>query len=240
MFIGHFAVGFAAKKLHPKPSLGTTFLAAQFLDLLWPSLLLLNVEKVELNPDTTAPVPLLFTHYPVSHSLLAVVGWSVLFGLFYFLFWKNKNAAMVVGLCVISHWLLDLAVHVPDLPLYPGDSLLLGFGLWKLKIVELIVELLLFAGGVFLYLRTTKTKNKTGTWATLSLIIFLLIVHLLNVFGPPPPDVKAVAWAGQLQWLLVAWGYWADNGRVAVGSVTGKLPATPPAAKGIGAVNSTI
>ena len=133
MFIGHFAVGLAAKKLHPRPSLGTYFLAAQFLDLLWPTLLMLGVEKVEVNPDASAAVPLLFRHYPVSHSLLAVVGWSVLLGTIYFLAKKNRAAALVVGLCVASHWFLDLLVHVPDLPLAPGTTSFYGLGLWNMK-----------------------------------------------------------------------------------------------------------
>lgn len=213
MFIGHFAVGLAAKKLNPKPSLGTYFLAAQFLDLLWPTLLLLNVEKVAINPDAAAPVPLTFTHYPVSHSLLAVVGWSVLIGGIYFLLKKKKAAALLIGLCVLSHWFLDLLVHVPDLPLYPGNSPAYGLGLWKMKGVEMALELILFLAGAALYWNATRAKNKTGIYATAALLIFLLVVFLLNEFGPPPTDVKAVAWAGQLQWLIVAWAYWADSRR---------------------------
>lgn len=214
MFIGHFAVGFAAKKLHSKPSLGTYFLAAQFLDLLWPSLLLLGVEKVALSPG--GPVPLSFTHYPVSHSLLAVVGWAVLIGSLYFLVKRNKRAAAVMGLCVLSHWVLDLLVHLPDLPLYPGATSLYGLGLWKLKMVELVIELLLFAAGVVLYFKTTTAKNKTGIYATVALILFLVVIHLLNAFGPPPTSVTAVAWAGQLQWLIVLWGYWVDRNRAGI------------------------
>ena len=218
MFIGHFAVGLAAKKLNPKPSLGTYFLAAQFLDLLWPTLLLLNVEKVAINPDPAAPVPLTFTHYPVSHSLLFVLGWAALFGGIYFLLKKSKAAALLIGLCVVSHWFLDLLVHVPDLPLYPGNSPEYGLGLWKMKGVEMALELMLFLAGAAMYWKATRAKNKTGIYATAALLVFLLVVFLLNEFGPPPTDVRAVAWAGQLQWLIVAWAYWADSRR------TPKLP----------------
>lgn len=213
MFLGHFAVGFAAKKFNSKPSLGTYFLAAQLLDLLWPTFLLLGVEKAELNHDGANPIPLSFTHYPISHSLLTVIGWAVLFGLAYSSLKKNTKAAMLLGLCVVSHWLLDLIVHIPDLPLYPGDSPLIGLGLWKYKIVTLIVELTLFAVSVWLYISSTTAKNKTGVYATWSLIIFFIIVHLLNTFGPPPPTMKAVAWAGHLQWLFVIWSYWSDSNR---------------------------
>lgn len=213
MFIGHFAVGFAAKKLNQKPSLGTYFLAAQFLDLLWPTFLLLGIEKAEISQDSANPVPLSFTHYPISHSLLTVVGWGVLFGVVYASFTKNRNAAFLLGLCVVSHWVLDFFVHIPDLPLYPGNAPLVGLGMWRLKTIELAAELLLFAGGVYLYLTAVAAKRKSGIYATLVLSFFLLVVHVLNAFGPPPTDMKSVAWAGQLQWLFVLWGYWVDRKR---------------------------
>src|SRR6478672_4780495 len=168
MFIGHYAVGFAAKKLRSKPSLGTYFLAAQFLDLLWPTLLMLKIEKAEISKG--GPVPLSFTHYPVSHSLLAVLGWAILFGLLYFLVKRNSGAALVLGCCVVSHWLLDLVVHLPDLPLYPGSNDFYGLGLWKVKTVALLVELLLFGAGVVLYYTATKATNKTGIYALGALV----------------------------------------------------------------------
>ena len=84
MFIGHFAVGMAAKKIDPSVSLGTLFLSAQFLDLLWPTLLLLNVEHVSIEPGISKVTPLAFTDYPISHSLLSVIGWSLLFRSFHF------------------------------------------------------------------------------------------------------------------------------------------------------------
>ena len=211
MFIGHFAVGFAAKKLNPKPSLGTYFLAAQFLDLLWPTFLLLGVESAEIRQDASNPIPLSFTHYPISHSLLAVVGWGLLFGVVYAIWKKNRNAAFILGLCVVSHWLLDFFVHIPDLPLYPGNSPLLGLGMWRLKIAELVLEVVLLAAGVLLYFKTSGAKIGKRSYGTLALVAFLLVVHMLNAFGPPPPSMKAVAWAGQLQWLFVLWGYWIDR-----------------------------
>lgn len=216
MFLGHFAVGFAGKKINAKPSLGTYFLAAQLLDLLWPSFLLLGIENVKITNDPANPIPLSFTDYPVSHSLLTVLGWSLLFGVVYYLLKKNGKAALVLGFFVLSHWLLDLLVHIPDLPLYPGDSPHVGLGLWKWKYVELIIEVLMYVIGVALYLKATKAKSKAGTIITWSLIVFMFLIHLANIFGPPPPDVKTIAWAGQLQWLFVLWAYWADSRRTAL------------------------
>ncbi|HMQ64372.1 MAG TPA: hypothetical protein PKE06_27055 [Flavilitoribacter sp.] len=215
MFIGHFAAGLAAKKAAPAVSLGILFLAVQFADLLWPTLLLAGVEQVQIVPGAK-PIPLIFTHYPISHSLLMGVVWGILIGGIYWLVRRDRRAALVVGLCVLSHWVLDLFVHVPDLPLYPGSSVLLGFGLWNQTILELVIELLMFGLGIYLYLGATKAKNKIGSIGFWALMVFLLGIHVANIFGPPPPDVKAIAWAGQLQWLFVIWAFWVDRNREAL------------------------
>ena len=214
MFIGHFAVGFGAKAAAPKVSLGTLFLAAQLLDLLWPTFLLLGWEHVAIKPGITKVNPLNFTYYPISHSLLLVLGWSLLGGLAYWVLKKNRHGAFVIGLCVLSHWLLDVVMHRPDLPLYPGDSPMLGLGLWNSFSGSLLIEGLLFFMGVWLYLRSTTTKNKIGVWSLWSLVLFLIIIHLLNFFGPPPTETTGIAWVGQAQWLLVLWAYWIDRNRL--------------------------
>ncbi|MCB0609866.1 MAG: hypothetical protein H6562_17460 [Lewinellaceae bacterium] len=215
MFIGHFAAGLAAKKAAPAVSLGILFLAVQFADLLWPTLLLAGVEQVQIVAGAK-PIPLIFTHYPISHSLLMAVVWGILIGGVYWLVRRDRRAALVVGLCVLSHWVLDLIVHVPDLPLYPGSPVLLGFGLWNQTVLELVIELLMFGLGIYLYLGATKAKNKIGSIGFWALMVFLLGIHVANIFGPPPPDVKAIAWAGQLQWLFVIWAFWVDRNREAL------------------------
>ncbi|ALJ00232.1 metal-dependent hydrolase [Rufibacter tibetensis] len=213
MFIGHFAFGLGAKSMAPKVSLGSLLLAAQLLDLLWPTFLLLGWEHVSISPGITEVTPLDFTHYPISHSLLAVLGWSIACGLIYWLLKRNRRGAIVMGICVLSHWMLDVVMHRPDLPLYPGDSPMLGLGLWNSLVGSLLVEGLFFALGVGLYLRSTKAKNKKGTWGFWSFILFLVFVHVANLFGPPPPEVTAIAWTGQLQWLFIIYGYWIDGNR---------------------------
>ena len=215
MFIGHFGLAFATKRIAPKVSLGTTFLAAQFLDLLWPTFLLLGVETVRIAPGATAVTPLVFTHYPLSHSLLAVIAWGVVVGAAYFMARGNRRGALIVGALVISHWLLDAIVHVPDLPLAPGGSTLIGMGLWQSKLATLAVEVPIFAVGVWLYMTSTTAKDKTGKFALIGLVAFLVLIHVGNMFGEPPPSVTAIAWVGQAQWLLVAWGFWVDKHREA-------------------------
>lgn len=214
MFIGHFGIGFGAKKAAPAVSLGTLFLAAQFLDLLWPILLLLGIEHAEIKPGTGHSQPIAFTDYPVSHSLLAVAGWGLLFGLIYWLFKKNFRNAFLLALCVVSHWFLDLIVHLPDLPLYPGNSSpLYGFQLWNSFWGTLLVEGSIFITGIYLYIKNTRAKNKQGNIGLWILTALLLISHIANLTGPPPPSMNAVAWAGNLQWLFVILAYWTDRNR---------------------------
>lgn len=213
MFIGHYAAALAAKKAAPETSLGTLFMASQFIDLLWPIFLLLGIENVRIDPGNTAFTPLDFYNYPYSHSLLFVLIWAVLFGIVYFFIKKYRTGAVVLSLLVLSHWLLDLIVHKPDLPFAPGTSGA-GLGLWNSVPLTLIVELGLFAAGLYLYIRTTSASDKIGSYGFYSLMVFILVIYLMNLFGPPPPDVKMIAVAGNASWLLVLWAYWTDKHRM--------------------------
>lgn len=216
MFLAHFGVGFGAKAAAPEVSLGSLFLAAQFIDLIWPTLLLFGIERVNIISDGMRNPPLDFVYYPYSHSLLAVIGWAALVAAIYFIVRCGRSGAVVLGLAVISHWLLDLVVHYPDLPLYPGNSPLLGFSVWSSPVAAMAVELAIFAAGMWLYLRVTRAADATGKWALWSLVALLLLIQIANAFGPPPPSTTAIAWVGQAQWLLVIWGYWVDRHRQAV------------------------
>ena len=77
------------------------------------------------------------------------------------------------------------------------------------------MEVPIFAAGVWLYVRSTHAKDKVGRYGLIGLVTFLVVIHVSNLFGPPPPSVTALAWVGQAQWLLVAWGYWVDAHREA-------------------------
>jgi hypothetical protein len=216
MFIGHFALGFGAKRWALAVSLGTLFLAAQFVDLLWPTLLLLGIEHVRVVPGITAFTPLDFTHYPVSHSLLAGVGWGIALGGGYALLRRNRRAAVVIGLLVLSHWMLDFVTHRPDLPILPGVDARAGLGLWHSIPATLVVELAIFAGGLALYARATAAVDRIGRWGLWALVAFLLAIYAANVWGPPPPDEAAIAWVDHAQWLLVLAAYGLDRHRAAV------------------------
>jgi len=213
MFLGHFGIGFGAKKAAPGLSLGLLFLAAQFLDLIWPTLLLFKIEQVEIIPGISKVTPLKFTHYPISHSLLMVIFWSLLVGVIYWLMKKNIKYALVLALCVISHWLLDLIVHIPDLPLYPGSSAEVGMGLWNYPWLTILAEGIFFTAGILIYINKTKAINAVGKYGLLTLILLLILIYTVNLAGPPPPDVSAIAWTGHLQWLFVLFAFWIDRNR---------------------------
>jgi hypothetical protein len=217
MFIGHFAVGLAAKKVAPKVSLGTLILSAQLLDLLWPVFLLLGLEHVRINVGDTVFTPLDLYDYPISHSLLTVLGWSVLFAIIYFVVKKYQRGALIVGAGVFSHWFLDFITHRPDLPLAPGSETYVGLGLWNSFMGTVLVEGLLFVAAVILYARTTRAMDKVGKYAYWGLVIFLSLIWIGNMTGPPPPDSQAIAYVTLLMWLFVPWGYWIDRHRTVVG-----------------------
>jgi hypothetical protein len=216
MFIGHFGLAFAARRTTPQLSLGTTFLAAQFLDLVWPTLLLLGLESVRIQPGATAVTPLVFAHYPYSHSLLLAIAWGIGVAAVYGGVRRSMRGAIVVGLLVLSHWLLDALVHESDLPLAPGVSTLVGLGLWNSRAGTLLAEVPMFVIGVWLYARGTRALDRVGAFGFIALVLFLALVYVLNLAGPPPPDVTAIAWVGQAQWLLVACAYWVDAHRETV------------------------
>ncbi len=213
MFLGHYAVALGAKRAAPKVSLGTAVLAAQFADLLWPILLLFGIERVRITPGITAFNPLEFTHYPITHSLVGLTVLGIVLGLVYFAVTRNRTGAWVVGILVVSHWFLDAIVHRPDLPLVPGSGIRVGFGLWNSVGGTLVVELGAFAVGIYLYWRGTTATDRVGRFGFWGLSGVLLVVFLGVSFGPPPPNVMALAISALAGWLVVAWAYWVDAHR---------------------------
>jgi hypothetical protein len=214
MFIGHYALAFAAKKIAPTVSLGTAFLACQFADLLWPSLLMLGLERVEIDPGNTVVTPLNFVSYPYSHSLVMLLVWSALFALAYRAIkgW-NQAAILTIAALVFSHYVLDLITHRPDLPITISGSQRLGLGLWNHPGTTLALETALFLFGATLYLSVTRARDRIGRLGFWSLIVVLVAIYFAALYGPPPPSSNAVAGAAQLAWLFVIWAYWVDRHR---------------------------
>jgi len=212
MFIGHAAVALAARPLLPRVNLAWPLAAVFWVDMVWPLFLLAGIESVRIDPGNTAFTPLDFIHYPWTHSLLASVVWSFLFGILFIR--SGKREALILGLLVFSHWMLDALSHRPDLPLWPGSGTMVGLGLWNSVPATLAVELTMFAIGVAIYVRAAPARDRTGFFAFWGLIAFLLAAYAGNVLGPPPPNVTAIAVAGIAGGVLfTAWAWWADRHR---------------------------
>jgi membrane-bound metal-dependent hydrolase YbcI (DUF457 family) len=214
MFIGHFAVGFAAKRAAPKSSLGVLIAAPIFLDMLWPIFLLLGWESVRIVPGDTPFLRLEFLHYPISHSLLTSIGWGLLCALAYWTLTRYRTGAIVVGVGVVSHWILDAVVHRPDLPLYPGSRTLVGLGLWHSVLGTVLVEGAMFVAGVWAYVSFTRPRDRVGRYALWALVLLLGVLYLSDLRSPPPPDVRTLALVALTGWLLPLWAWWIDRHRV--------------------------
>lgn len=208
MFIGHFAVGFAAKRVVPRVSLPVLLLAALFADILWPVLVLIGVESVRIVPGATRFTPLEFVSYPWSHSLVLLVAWGAVLGGAYRGIFGGRRTFIVVAALVISHWVLDWITHAPDLPLYPGGPKY-GLGLWNSVAGTIALETLLFAAGLLLYMRTTEPSDNIGRWGFVSLAVTLAVIYIVDATsGTPPPSVTVicvVALAASAIFPLWAW-----------------------------------
>jgi len=213
MFLGHYGVAFAARRAAPRTSLGTTIFAAQWLDELWPILLLAGVEQVRIVPGLMAASALDFVSYPISHSLVTALGWAVLIGLVYYVVRRYGRGAWIVGASVASHWLLDAPMHRPDLPLWPGSHTFVGLGLWNSLWATIVIELALFATGIVLYVRGTRALDRIGSWGLWAMVALLVFFFIGGTMGAPPPDARALALTTLGLWLFVPWGWWVDRHR---------------------------
>jgi hypothetical protein len=213
MFLGHFGVAMVAKRAAPSASLGTLVLAAQLADGLWPIFLLLGIEQVRIVPGITRVTPLDFVSYPWSHSLVADALWAALLAVIYGLWRRNWRVAGWIAALVLSHWVLDALSHRPDVPLWPGGPKV-GAGLWNSLPLTIVAEFVLFIGGACLYLRTTRARDRLGTVLFALFVLALAALYVASLVGPPPPDVRVLAYSALAGWLFVAWGYWIDRHRV--------------------------
>jgi len=212
MFIGHYGVALAAKRLAPRTSLGTLVLAAEFVDALWPIFLMAGIEHVHIAPGMTRVSPLDFYDYPISHSLLAAIGWTAAFGIIYYALRRYARGAWVASTLVLSHWFLDALVHRPDMPVMPHGPVV-GLGLWNSVPASVAAEGGLLVLGLVLYVRTTAARDGIGRWAFWALIVLLTAIWASSLRGAPPPSLRALEWTALSLWITVPWAWWADRHR---------------------------
>jgi hypothetical protein len=185
MFAGHYAPSFAFKHAATVP-LWVLFLAAQFVDILWAALVLAGVEKARLVPGITATSPLALDYIPYSHSLSATLVWGMLLGGLGSLVWKMRGG-VVIGVCVVAHWFLDLLVHTPDLPLV-GNVYKVGFGLWNQPLVGFMLEAAVLLGAVAIYARGVRRSLPFWSFA-----LAMLGLQASGFVMPLPSTAEAFA-----------------------------------------------
>jgi hypothetical protein len=217
MFLGHYGVAFALKRAEPKVSLGTLFLAAQLLDVLWGIFLLLGWEHARIVPENPPLTQLEFWDYPISHSLVGAVAWSIVAAACYYS-WPTRDttrhwqAAAIVGVAVFSHYPLDVLVHLPDLPIMGNDSLKLGLGLWNHSIATMVAELFVFSLGLAVYvgLRSKRHPVRAGRLAVV--VVVLVGGYFASLYSPAPPNMTVVGISVIVLLLLLALlAGWADR-----------------------------
>jgi membrane-bound metal-dependent hydrolase YbcI (DUF457 family) len=213
VFLGHYAVALAAKRVAPRTSLGTLCFAAQLADMLWPLLLLLGWERVRIVGGPNPFLIFAFDSYPISHSLMTLVAWALLVGVLYRARTGYATGAVVLGACVLSHWVLDVVTHRPDLPIYPGGPVV-GLGLWNSPAGTVLVEGLMFVAGVSIYVTATRARTgggRSGLWLLLAVLVLSYVAALVS---GPPPSMPALAGGGIVfGWLFVGWAAWVDRRR---------------------------
>jgi hypothetical protein len=219
MVLGHYGLALGAKRFAPCASLGSLVFAAQLADLIWPILLLLGVERVNIIPGNPMTLRLAFASYPITHSLLAEVVGGLLLGALYFLARRDARGAIVTGLLVPSHWMLDLLVHMRDLPVWPGGPKV-GLGGWRSLPLTLFLETCFFLGGLLTYQRATEARDRVGKYVLWGFIGVLIIGYASAIAGSPPKNIPALAYSALALWLFVPWAFWIDRHRINLVSET--------------------
>jgi hypothetical protein len=202
MFIGHYGVSFAVKRWAPRLSLGTLFLAVQLLDVLFAIFVLVGIEKLRIVPGFTAYNPYDLYYMPYTHSLVGALAWSALGALIVFAL-RDRNAAIWIAIAVFSHFLLDVPMHTPDMPILGNDSPKIGLGLWQHRNLALGAELIVLGAGLLIW-RGGIASERWGRARAGGFALVLVALTLATPFFPAPPDANAFGWQALVGYLALA------------------------------------
>lgn len=216
MFIGHYSAAFIAKRVAPAVPLPVYFIACQLIDLFWGGLVLFGVEKLRVIPNFTRSNGLDLYFMPYTHSLSSALIWSVAAAL---LFWlctptmaQRKRTAITIGIAVASHWILDLLVHIPDLPLW-FNSMKVGLGWWNYRTFALLLELALLWGSVMLCMRMPGARR--GRY--LALAGFMTGLQVVSLYRQPAEDYMVALQLLAAYLVLTVLSHFASKPRVTAG-----------------------
>ena len=216
MFVGHYGPTLAIKAMRPAIPLWALFIAVQLLDVGWSILVLLGVEKVRIVPGITASNPLDLYYMPYTHGLISALIWATAAGVSSKLIRLTSEwtASALIAVAVFSHWILDLVVHRPDLPLY-DNAMKVGLGLWNYPAIALTLEAVLLFGGMFMYLKASRAVNIIGRFGPPIFGLLMLMIQAYIFFGPPPVSPQAAASTAIISYVVfAAVGQWLDRYRV--------------------------
>lgn len=225
MFIGHFAPAFiAAAHVSSKsdartPGLATFFIGAQLVDFGFFIFALADIEAMRITPGISAMNPMDLYHMPYTHSLAGTAVWALAFAAIVYGITRHTKGALLAGIVVLSHWFIDLLVHIPDLTIAGGNTKL-GFSLWDHPWIAIPLELAFIGGAIFYYIRRTHAVRGTSSWALRILIAALLGLQAFNWFAPPPAEYSAeIPISALLAFtVLVLFALWADKTRTTTGT----------------------
>ena len=220
MYVGHYGPSLALKAMVKNASLGWLFIAGQMLDIIFFPLVLLGVERLVIVPHYTASTSFELPYMPYSHSLVAAVIWSAL--AYAGVRWwqrgksgRGRAVALAIGAGVFSHWLCDLLVHTPDLPLWSNSSPKVGLGLWNDVITAFLLESAFLIVPAWFYMRGTRAKDNLGRYGLPVFIAVLIVVNAINTFVPPPIETATPFAVSALvsYALFTAVAFWLDRKR---------------------------
>lgn len=218
MFVGHYGAALALKGVENRASLGLLFIGVQFVDILFFPLVLAGVEQMNIVPGYTESTHFELAYMPYTHSLLAFLLWSVLVAAAAYVLLAKRprrgSIAAVLGAAVFSHWVLDVVVHTPDMPILGDNSTKLGLGLWSNALLVFSLEAAVLLGGLWLYLRATGAKpgSRLGRFGMVGLVVILIALNVYNLFGPPPAAFIELFGFAMVSYLgLAGIAFWLDS-----------------------------
>jgi hypothetical protein len=218
MFVGHIALAYAAKRIRPEVSLGWYYAAVSALDLIWPVLLLIGVEHVDLTTRSTIFMGITLSSIPWSHSLIMSLVWGIVLAGLARSFGVTRRAAPLLVALVMSHWVLDYVTHAPDMPLWPGGATY-GLALWDHVKATYLIEGAMWVGGIAIYMSVRRPVGWQGWVGFLSFVLVSTALWLPGPSGPVPPDLLTLGLFSLIGgWISIPWIAWGDKHTRAAGS----------------------
>jgi len=203
VFIGHYAPALVLHRARPSIPLWVLFVATQAVDVLWGVFVLTGIEHARVVPGFTESNSLDLYDMPYSHGVVATVFWSVAVAVLWRAFRpqpQHRGEALILGLAVASHFLLDLVVHIPDLPVAGTLGAKWGFGLWRHRELALLVEGSMFMVAALVWRRAPENRGSRATLVVAAMAAFLVASYYL----PAPATLVAMIVTGLTTYVVCA------------------------------------